>query len=55
VGLDVPVWIRRLEEALRQTRAREVADTEETIPLAPGLDFEELRRQLADWDKPLGE
>ncbi len=55
VGLDVPVWIRRLEEALRQTRTRDVAETEEAVRLAPGLDFEELRRQLADWDKPLGE
>jgi hypothetical protein len=55
VGLDVPVWIRRLEEALRQTRVQELPDTDETIRLAPGLDFEELRRQLADWDKPIGE
>jgi hypothetical protein len=55
VGLDVPVWIRRLEEALRQTRAKELPDTDETVRLAPGLDFEELRRQLADWDKPIGE
>ena len=55
VGLDVPVWIRRLEEALRQTRIRDSGDTEEEVRLAPGLDFEELRRQLADWDKPLGE
>jgi hypothetical protein len=55
VGLDVPVWIRRLEEALRQTRAKEMPDSDESIRLAPGLDFEELRRQLADWDKPIGE
>jgi hypothetical protein len=55
VGLDVPVWIRRLEDALRQSRARDVAEPEETDRPAPGLDFDELRRQLADWDKPLGE
>jgi hypothetical protein len=55
VGLDVPVWVRRLEEALRQSRSRDGGDTEEAINLPQGLDFEELRRQLADWDKPLGE
>jgi hypothetical protein len=44
-----------MEEALRQTRAQELPDADETVRLAPGLDFEELRRQLADWDKPLGE
>jgi hypothetical protein len=55
VGLDVPVWIRRLEEALRQTRSREVSDADDAARLAPGVDFDELRRQLADWDKPLGE
>lgn len=54
VGLDVPVWVRRLEEAMRATRTRDLS-TSTAIRLAPGLDFEELRRQLADWDRPLGE
>jgi hypothetical protein len=58
VGLDVPAWVRRLEEALRGSRIHEGNGTEnhlEPIRLAPGLDFEELRRQLADWDRPLGD
>jgi hypothetical protein len=55
VGLDVPVWIRRLEDALRQTRSKDASDADEAIRISPALDFEELRRQLADWDKPLGE
>ena len=55
VGLDVPAWVRRLEESLRAVKSRDMADTADPIRLAPGLDFEELRRQLADWDRPLGE
>ncbi len=56
VGLDVPVWIRRLEDALRQAKSRDfTAETSDPADLAAGLDFEELRRQLADWDKPIGE
>jgi hypothetical protein len=52
VGLDVPAWVRRLEEALRQTRDR----TAEPPPVPPpGLTFEELERQMDDWDKALGE
>ena len=52
VGLDVPTWVRRLEEALRHTRDR-TAD----LPPAPpsGLTFEELERQMDEWDKGLGE
>jgi hypothetical protein len=52
VGLDVPTWVRRLEEALRQTRDR-TAEPPPTAP--PGLTFEELDRQMDDWDKGLGE
>ncbi|HSQ58312.1 MAG TPA: hypothetical protein VLM40_21505, partial [Gemmata sp.] len=56
IGLDVPAWVRRLEEALRSAKARDVVvDAGETMRLAPGFDFEDLRRQLADWDKPIGE
>ena len=58
VGLDVPTWVRRLEEALRSAKAkdgREAGDQLDPVRLAPGLDFEELRRQLADWDRPLGD
>jgi hypothetical protein len=52
VGLDVPAWVRRLEEALRATRDR-TADPPATAP--PGLTYEELERQIEDWDKGLGE
>jgi hypothetical protein len=55
VGLDVPAWVRRLEESLRAAKTRDAADAADPIRLAPGVDFEELRRQLADWDRPLGE
>jgi hypothetical protein len=52
VGLDVPAWVRRMEDALRQTRDRTA-----TPPAAPpaGLSYEELERQMEDWDKGLGE
>jgi hypothetical protein len=52
VGLDVPTWVRRLEEALRHTRDR----TAEQPPAPPAnLTYEELERQLDEWDKGLGE
>jgi hypothetical protein len=52
VGLDVPAWVRRLEEALRQTRDR----TADPPPAPPaGLTFEELERQMDEWDKGFGE
>ena len=31
------------------------AEAAESAKVTPSLDFEELRRQLADWDKPIGE
>ncbi|MCI0702174.1 MAG: hypothetical protein L0241_13910, partial [Planctomycetia bacterium] len=52
VGLDVPVWVRRLEDSLRHTRDR---TAESAPPPPPGLTFEELERQLDEWDKGLGE
>ena len=58
VGLDVPAWVRRVEESLRAAKAHDVAvavSPTDPVRLSPGLDFEELRRQLADWDRPLGE
>ncbi|MCS6864122.1 MAG: hypothetical protein RMJ56_10065 [Gemmataceae bacterium] len=55
VGLDAPVWIRRLEETLRLVRER---TTE--LPLLPTpptieLSFEELEKQLDEWDRGFGE
>ena len=52
VGLDVPTWVRRLEDALRATRDK-TAEAPAGPP--PGLTFEELERQMEDWDKGLGE
>jgi hypothetical protein len=52
VGLDVPAWVRRLEDALRQTRDRAT----DPPPAPPAwLTLEELDRQMDDWDKGLGE
>jgi hypothetical protein len=55
VGLDVPAWVRRLEEALRTAKARDAGDPGAEPRPAAGLNFDDLRRQLADWDKPIGE
>ena len=55
VGLEVPVWVRRLEEALRRTREPDAEDLDDEIDRVAGLDFAELQRQLQEWDKPLGE
>jgi hypothetical protein len=60
VGLDVPAWLRRLEEELRKVRSAD-ADGEGDVgeqypfPQPVGLDFPELQRQLKDWEKPLGD
>lgn len=55
VGLEVPAWVRRLEEALRQTRSRDSDDPISLPGRVSGLNFEELKQQLSEWDKPLGE
>jgi hypothetical protein len=59
VGLDVPSWLRRLEEELRRFRTgmEEVdGDGDEVLlPQGPPLDFSELKRQLNEWERPLGE
>ena len=55
VGLEVPVWVRRLEEALRQSREKDPDDRSDETARPAGLDFAELKRQLSEWDKPLGE
>lgn len=52
VGLEVPIWVRRLEDALR--KSREPADDD--TPYTPAaLDFDDLRRQMNDWDRPIVE
>jgi len=53
VGLEVPAWVRRLEDALRQSRDPDAESEGGVVPLP--LDFAELKRQLQEWDRPLGE
>ena len=66
VGLDVPAWVRRLEDELRKVKMTDPdEDSEEEspthgadeYPLPPTgrLDFDEFRRQIRDWDTPIGE
>lgn len=60
VGLDVPVWLRRLEDELRKVRSADPeadGDAFEQYPFPQplGLDFAELKKQLQDWEKPIGE
>jgi hypothetical protein len=59
VGLDVPAWLRRVEDELRKVRATPDGEGEPAeaypFPEAVPLDFDQLKRQLAEWDKPLGE
>jgi hypothetical protein len=59
VGLDVPAWLRRLEDELRRFRTgldeTDSHDDELLLPPGPPLDFAELKRQLNEWERPLGE
>ena len=56
VGLDVPAWLRRLEDELRKVRTAdadpdgELAD-QYPYPATVPVTFDELRRQLREWDR----
>jgi hypothetical protein len=59
VGLDVPQWLRQLEGEVRRVRATQAAIAVLAVnffqlPSQP-VPFDELQRQLKDWEKPLGE
>ncbi len=61
VGLDVPVWLRKLEDELRKLRGVRSSDgddekIEDPLP-TPNvrIDFTELQRQLAIWERPIDE
>lgn len=60
VGLDVPAWLRRLEDELRRTRNSapegdgDFAD-QFAFPTTRIIAFDELKRQLRDWEKPIEE
>ena len=52
--------LRRLEDELRKVRSADPeadGDAFEQYPFPEplGLDFAELKRQLQDWEKPIGE
>ncbi|MBX9624760.1 MAG: hypothetical protein K2X82_13215 [Gemmataceae bacterium] len=51
VGLEVPAWVRRLEEALRQSREPDGPDPAAEWGPAVGLDFADLKRQVQNWDQ----
>ena len=65
VGLDVPAWVRRLEDELRQVKLMEPDEDEaetfnpggEDYPFPPSrpLDLAEFRKQIREWDVPLNE
>lgn len=56
VGLDVPYWLRRLEMEVHRVQAARttiavLAENFFRIPRQP-LSWDELQRQLGDWDRP---
>lgn len=60
VGLDIPAWLRRLEDELRKVRTADDEDDGDVFeqypfPAAIALDFADLKRQLQEWEKPIGE
>src|SRR5205814_392674 len=56
-GLDVPEWLRRMEEEVQRVREGRTSLArlaEKAIPVpSTDLSLEEINRQLDDWDKPL--
>lgn len=65
VGLDIPAWVRRLEDELRKVKLMDPDDeadepapsANDEYPLPPnaGIDLDDFRRQIRDWDSPIGE
>jgi hypothetical protein len=55
-GLDVPIWLRRLQREVQRVRAERTAiaglGRRQFLIARTTLSLEELRRQLAEWDKP---
>ena len=63
VGLDVPAWVRRLEDELRKVRLSDPDLDDEDAPItrigedyplppSPKLDHDDFRAQIRDWDDP---
>ena len=59
VGLDVPAWLRRVEMEVHKVRAARtaIALLAEDFFAVPkvAVPFEELQRQIREWEKALGE
>jgi len=60
VGLDIPAWLRRLEDELRKVRVTDLdgeSDANELYPFPEprGIDYVDFKKQLQDWEKPIGE
>lgn len=65
VGLDIPAWVRRLEDELRKVKLMDpddeadepapTANDEYPLPPHAALDLDDFRRQIKEWDSPLGE
>jgi hypothetical protein len=56
VGLDIPLWLRQLEAEVRRVRAAHTAVAVQAgqffqMP-RKAMHYEEVRRQLQDWDTP---
>jgi hypothetical protein len=58
-GIDVPIWLRRLQREVQRVRAERTAITglgrRQFLTPRTALSLAELRRQLAEWDKPFDE
>lgn len=56
VGLDIPNWLRRLEDELRKSRlGNDDDDSSHYVPKTAPLTLSDVKRQLADWDRPLND
>src|SRR6185295_5999482 len=56
IGLDVPVWLERLEDEVDQVRQESASGdhaTQRGLAAGVSLSFAELERQLTEWEKPL--
>ncbi len=65
VGLDIPAWVRRLEDELRKVKLLDPDDDGEEpapssndeypLPAQAALTLDDFRRQIREWDSPIGE
>jgi hypothetical protein len=56
VGLDVPNWLRRLEDELRKARTGvDEDDANHFVPASPKLSIADVKKQPADWERSLAD